>query len=293
MEWNQFVLDIGDLDPDRVEELFLHHGAQAVTLTDAADDPVLEPAPGATPLWSRTRLTGLFSKEADLDALQLDLLASFSLPSLPEHRIEQLGDRAWEREWLKDFKPMQFGHRLWVAPANTSVDAANAIVLRMDPGLAFGTGTHETTALCLQWLDRDDISGKTVLDYGCGSGILAIAALLLGAAHADAYDIDPQAITATNDNAKRNCVGDRLTASVSAPDSGQYDIVLANILAQPLKDLAAPICERLRAGGSLVLSGILGHQAGEVIDAYAPWVQFEQPTTLGDWVRLNGRKIRD
>lgn len=293
MEWNQFVLDIGELDPDQVEELFLRHGAQAVTLSDAADDPVLEPAPGETPLWARTRMTGLFDKDTNLDALRLDLLSTFSLPSLPAHQVEPLADRAWEREWLRDFKPVRFGNRLWVSPAHMEVSDADAVVLKMDPGLAFGTGTHETTSLCLRWLDGADVDGKKILDYGCGSGILAIAALLLGAAHADACDIDPQAVTATLDNAARNGVLDRLAASELAPSTGQYDIVLANILAEPLKKLAAEICARLSPDGSLVLSGILGNQADAVIRAYAPWICFASPTVLGDWVRLDGRKVED
>lgn len=292
MDWNQFVLDIGDLDPDRVEELFLRHGAQAVTLSDAADEPVLEPAPGETPLWSHTRMTGLFGKDTDFDALRLDLISTFSLPSLPGHHVEELRDRAWEREWLKDFKPVRFGKRLWVSPAHMGVSEAGAVVLKMDPGLAFGTGTHETTSLCLRWLDREDVHGKTILDYGCGSGILAIAALLLGASHADAYDIDPQAVAATLDNAQRNDVAARLTASVAAPTAGEYDIVLANILAEPLKKLAPQIGERLRPGGSLVLSGILVDQADDVSSAYLPWIRFNPPTILGDWVRLDGKKVK-
>lgn len=293
MEWNQFVLDIGDLDPDRVEEMFLRHGAKAVTLSDAADEPILEPAPGETPLWNRTRMTGLFGKDANLDALRLDLLSTFALQSLPTHHVESLGDRAWEREWLRDFKPLCFGKRLWVSPAHMEVSEAGAVVLRMDPGLAFGTGTHETTSLCLRWLDQEDVGGKKVLDFGCGSGILAIAALLLGAAHADAYDIDPQAVTATLDNAQRNGVDDRLTASVTAPVTGLYDVVLANILAEPLKKLASQICERLRPDGSLVLSGILSDQANDVMRAYSPWIRFATPAILGDWVRLDGKKVID
>lgn len=293
MEWKQFALEIGALDPDRIEDVFLRHGAQAVTLADAADEPVLEPPPGTTPLWKQTRITGLFERDANLDALLLDLLSTFSLASLPPYDIEQLADRAWEREWLKDFKPMRFGRRLWVAPTHIDVNEPDAVVLKLDPGLAFGTGTHETTALCLQWLDQQEIAGKTVLDYGCGSGILAIAALLLGAGHADAFDIDPQAITATTDNAQHNAVSDRLFASIVAPRAGKYDIVLANILAEPLKELAGEICERLKDDGSLVLSGILSHQAEAVICAYAPWISFAPVTILDGWVRLDGRKIRE
>jgi ribosomal protein L11 methyltransferase len=201
MDWQQFVMDLGPLSPESVEAVFSRHGAHAVTLSDAGDEALLEPRPGETPLWRATRVTGLFSVDADFDALRADLQMTFGIGDLPGHRIEQLADRTWEREWLKDYHPMRFGRRLWVSPVGQTPDAEDAVVVSMDPGLAFGTGTHPTTALCLEWLDGLDLDGKRILDFGCGSGILGIAALLLGAESVLAVDIDPQALTATAANA--------------------------------------------------------------------------------------------
>ena len=232
-------MDLGSLNPDSVEDVFLRHGAYSVTLTDAGDKPVLEPAPGETPLWTETRVTGLFAVDADLDALVDDLLASFELDALPAHAIETLEDREWEREWLKDFGPMRFGRRLWVLPGDAEADGDDAVSVRLDPGLAFGTGTHPTTAMCLEWLDGIDLQDRTLLDYGCGSGLLAIAALKLGARSAVGMDIDPQALIATQQNAERNGVAANLTVLGSDPEiEGRYDVVVANILAGPLETLA-------------------------------------------------------
>lgn len=291
MEWQQFTMRLGSLTPECVEEIFERHGACSVTLRDAGDDPVLEPAPGATPLWNDTRITGLFDENADMASLQADLMQSLDLESLPGASIELLAEREWEREWLKDFRPMKFGERLWVCPTGFNVDDADAVVVDLDPGLAFGTGTHPTTALCLEWLDSVNPAGKTVLDYGCGSGILAIASLLLGAEHAVAIDIDPQAIVATEQNALRNRVHERLVTVLSGDEGDQaFDILIANILAAPLIENAAAICAKLQAGGKLALSGILHSQADDVLNAYAGRIAFEPVRRLGDWVLLTGRR---
>lgn len=291
MDWQQFTMRLGSLSPECVEEIFERHGACSVTLRDAGDEPVLEPAPGATPLWNDTRITGLFDESADLASLQADLRQSLDLDTLPGACVELLAEREWEREWLKDFRPMKFGDRLWVCPTGFSVDEANAIVVDLDPGLAFGTGTHPTTALCLEWLDSVNPAGQTTLDYGCGSGILAIASLRLGAEHAVAIDIDPQAIVATEQNALRNRVGDRLVTVLSGEEGDQqFDILVANILAAPLIENAAAICAKLRVGGKLALSGILHSQANDVLNAYAVRIVFEPIRRLGDWVLLTGRR---
>lgn len=291
MHWQQFTMHLGALPQELVEAVFARHGACSVTLSDAGDDPVLEPAPGETPLWADTRITGLFDAHADLRRLHDDLLHSFMLKELPGCRVERLQDRDWSREWLRDFHPMAFGRRLWVCPGEFEVDARDAVVLRLDPGLAFGTGTHPTTALCLEWLDAMDLQGCRVLDYGCGSGILGIAALLLGAESAVCVDIDPQAITATRANATRNDVADRLIATTDVAGlSGQFDVVLANILAAPLIDNAARICALLRRGGRLTLSGILRSQAGTVADAYRECVNFAASRSRDDWVLLSGQR---
>ena len=289
-------MDLETLNPNVVEEIFARHGANSITLTDAGDRPVLEPAPGETTLWRDTRITGLFSLDADLGALRADLLQSLSIDDLPENEVSLLADRAWAREWRRDFGPMQFGSRLWICPGDSSVDDDVAIVLRLDPGLAFGTGTHASTALCLDWLDGLNLHGLTVLDYGCGSGVLAIAALLLGSDSAVAMDIDPQAVVATQNNATRNNVDGRLTVVECADEiDGTFDVVVANILANPLIELAEPIARRVNGGCVLALSGILSEQVDQVLEAYRPWIEFDEPVTrqhdAQTWARLTGRRI--
>ncbi|MDH4107729.1 MAG: 50S ribosomal protein L11 methyltransferase [Gammaproteobacteria bacterium] len=291
MEWRQLVMNLEKLEPERVEEIFERHGALAITLSDAADEPVLEPAPGETPLWGRTRITGLFAAEADLEALARDLQRSLTLDTLPEYRIEALADRAWEREWLRDFQPMRFGRRLWVCPSGHTVADRNAVVLHLDPGLAFGTGTHPTTALCLAQLDAADLAGKRVLDFGCGSGILAIAALLLGADTATGVDVDPQALLATRDNAAANGVAARLAVLPASADAGSgYDLVVANILAGPLVELASTLVAGLARGGRLLLSGILTTQVDQVRAVYEAWIDFDPPAVSAEWALLSGIK---
>lgn len=295
MEWQQFVMNLETLNPASVEEILFRHGAQSVTFSDAGDKPVLEPGPGETPLWNRTRVTGLFEPGVDMAGLLSDLRTTLELEELPEHRLETLADREWEREWLRDFGPMRFGERLWVCPTGSDPDQADAVVVRLDPGLAFGTGTHATTAMCLEWLDSMNLEGQTLLDYGCGSGVLAIAALKLGCEQAHAMDIDPQAVIATRQNAAQNGVEGRLMVSGSAEAvEGTFDVVVANILAGPLAELAADIARHVRPGGRLGLSGILSEQAGDVHEAYAEWVEFDEPEFRSQggqtWTRLTGRK---
>ncbi|HSG58012.1 MAG TPA: 50S ribosomal protein L11 methyltransferase [Woeseiaceae bacterium] len=296
MDWRQFVMDLDQLNPDRVEEVFARHGAGSIAYSDAGDNPVLEPRPGEAPLWSETRISGLFSPDTDFAALQNDLLESLGIDALPRHEIEQLADRDWERQWLRDFAPMRFGGRLWICPGDSTIDDPDAVVVRLDPGLAFGTGTHPTTALCLEWLDGLSLADKSVLDYGCGSGILAVAALRLGCSRAAGYDIDPQAISATRANAGKNGVADRLSATLDpAQMDPEYDLVVANILAGPLIEHAASIAGHLGNESLLALSGILSQQADDVMAAYSPWIEFDTPAEKEQdgqtWVRLTGRRI--
>lgn len=283
------------LNPDRVEAILVRHGAKAVSLTDAGGAAVLEPAPGETPLWNDTRIAGLFDADFDVEALKRDLKDSLAIDSLPEHRLESLRDRAWEREWLRDFRPRRFGERLWIAPDEMPVAAANAVVVKLDPGLAFGTGSHATTALCLEWLDGLELAGKTVLDYGCGSGVLAIAALKLGAISAFGIDIDAQAIAASKRNATRNGVDRRLGLGMAAAGAGeQYDVVVANILAGPLAELAPVLAAAVRANGLLALSGVLAEQVDGLAAAYEEWFEFDEPALLPQdgqtWARLSGTR---
>jgi len=293
MDWRQFVMDLESLDPATVEDLFARLGASSVTLSDAGNDPVLEPGPGETPLWSCTRITGLFPGDADMGAFRAALLMELGLTELPAHHIEELADRAWEREWLRDFGPMRFGERLWICPTGSQVDEEEAVVINLDPGLAFGTGTHPTTALCLEWLDGIDLAGKTLLDYGCGSGVLAIAALKLGCQSATGMDIDPQALIATRQNAADNHVAENLLVA-GDPDGieGQFDVVVANILAGPLVQFADSITSTLASRGMLALSGVLCEQADDVMAAYKAWIEFEEPVFREQdgqiWSRLTG-----
>ena len=298
MPFLQLILPIGAADPAPYEDALLAAGASSITLEDEGDDPVLEPLPGTTPLWPRVRVKALFDGEADRDEILLVLAAELSgALSEPLSRVafETLADRAWEREWLKDFKPMRFGRRLWICPGGQQPDSEqlrdspSPILIELDPGLAFGTGTHPTTALCLEWLDTAAVAGTRVIDFGCGSGILAIAAAKLGAAEVLAIDIDPQALLATNDNAERNgvahLIGARLSDGASVPP---VDILLANILAGPLESLAPSFATQVRAGGRLVLSGILRNQAEAVATTYAPWFDIAPVVVRDDWVRLDG-----
>ena len=289
-------MDLETLNPDSVEEVFARHGALSITLSDAGDKPVLEPGPGETPLWRDTRITALFDADADLARLQDDLLQMFGLDELPAHEVSDLKDRAWEREWLNDFGPMRFGERLWICPSGASVDADDAVVVNLDPGLAFGTGTHATTALCLEWLDGLPLANRSVLDYGCGSGVLSIAALLLGSGPATAMDIDPQAVTATTSNADNNGVLDAITVlGADDPIADRFDVVIANILAAPIIQLADTIAAHVKSGCLLALSGILSEQVNDVVDAYAPWIEFDEPVFRDQggqtWARLTGRRI--
>jgi ribosomal protein L11 methyltransferase len=296
IDWRQFVMDLETLNPDTVEAVFARHGVYSITLTDAGDKPLLEPAPGETPLWRKTRISGLFAPDTDLEKLEDDLLQACGIDELPTHLAGTVENRAWEREWLKDFAPMRFGRRLWICPGDTSVDDDDAVVVRLDPGLAFGTGTHATTALCLEWLDELPMNDTTMLDYGCGSGVLAIAALLLGSQSASATDIDPQAVTATLSNAHRNGVIERLVVARGAKNiQGEFDVVVANILAGPLIELAGSIAGHVKIGRLLALSGILYEQIDDVLDAYAPWIAFDRPVVREQggqtWARLTGRRI--
>jgi ribosomal protein L11 methyltransferase len=290
MAWLQ--LRVHSAHPEFAEEILLGNGAVGVSFIDGEDTPVLEPGPGETPLWDNTVILGLFPDTADLAPAQAalrDLLPDGDSAVIVSELIE---DQDWVRAWLDHWHPLKFGEHLWVAPAEKigEIDDPQAIIIQLDPGLAFGTGTHPTTALCLEWLSAQDLKGKTVLDYGCGSGILAIAALKLGAARAICVDIDPQALTATENNARENGVFDRI--KVLLPDRFvpfPADFVIANILARPLITLAPLLSSSIRKGGKIVLAGLLERQQEEVREAYAPWFSFEPDQIKEGWTRIAGR----
>lgn len=296
MAFLQLTLTIGRADPEPFEEALLAAGAQSITLLDAGDDPVLEPLPGEMPLWPNVAIRALFTEPIAREAVIASLEARLPQP-LPAWTFEEVPDRAWEREWLADFRPMCFGRRLWICPGGQRPPGplleseADVRLIELDPGLAFGTGTHATTALCLEWLDGASLAGKQVIDYGCGSGVLAIAALKLGAASVLAVDIDPQALIATRENAERNGVSGRLT--VTEPDleeRAQADILLANILAGPLIELAPRFARLVGPGGQIVLSGILHQQVAAVASRYSAWFDIAPATLREDWARLEGSR---
>jgi ribosomal protein L11 methyltransferase len=279
---------IGRRDPEPFEALLFELGAASITLSDAGDDPVLEPAPGATPLWPTVEMRALFAHDADPERLSSAL--SLFAPDIMPPAFSIVADREWEREWLADFKPMRFGRRLWVCPGGQTPPEAtdDSVRVELDPGLAFGTGTHPTTALCLTWLESNRLDGHIVVDYGCGSGILAIAALKLGARHVYAVDIDPQAQTATRSNAARNGVSDRLTLDV--PTRGTADVLVANILAGPLVELSATLQDFMQPRSELALSGILLDQVETVTAAYRPWFDIGLTGSRDGWALLSGRR---
>jgi ribosomal protein L11 methyltransferase len=286
-------LDLGRLAADDAEAACLSCGSIAVTFVDADDrdmSPVLEPAPGEFRLWPAVRLVALFPPEADRAAVVRALSRSLGVEPA-QLRAREVADRAWEREWLRDFHAMRFGRRLWVCPRHERVDEPDAAVVIMDPGLAFGTGTHATTALCLEWLDAHPPRDDAVVDFGCGSGVLALAALRLGARSASCFDIDPQALTATRDNASVNGLSERLRLCDSAGAIARgADLLLANILSGPLVELAPLFADILRPAGALVLSGLMEQDVPAVERAYDTWFDMRTFGVRESWVCLWGRR---
>ncbi|KGQ18241.1 Ribosomal protein L11 methyltransferase [Lysobacter dokdonensis DS-58] len=302
MPWLELTLRCREADQPRYERALDDVGALAVTLLDAdVDTPnehaILEPGVGQTPLWGEIALSALF--DADTDGLVL--LASLEAfdPDLDwsQASFRKVEDQDWERAWMDQYVPLAFGARTWIVPWNRELpveaQAHDAAVVRLDPGLAFGSGTHPTTSLCLQWLDAlaqaGELDGRTVLDFGCGSGILALAALKLGAARAVGVDNDPQALIATADNAQRNGIADRM--NVFLPDdepAAQYPVVVANILASALDALADLLAARVAPGGRIALSGILAGQEDALLDRYGEWFDALAVAQEGDWIRIDG-----
>jgi ribosomal protein L11 methyltransferase len=272
-------------------EALEENGAISVSLEDAANEPLLELAWEAEPVWSEMYVSALLPSDTRLDSLIADLRQRGVLTDPVSVESESLPDRDWERVWMDRWQPLQVGRRLWIVPSWLQPPDPTAVNVVLDPGLAFGTGTHPTTAMCLNWLSEQELAGRTVIDIGCGSGILAVAALKLGAAHAVGTDIDARALDVARENARRNAVDDRLETFL--PDTFaatvQADFVVANILAGALAELAPMIVAHVRPGGWLALSGILVHQAGEVRRAYRPDFELQMRTTE-EWALLAGRR---
>ena len=290
MPWIQIRVGCDEAKVKKVSSMLQGAGAQAVTYMDAQDNPIYEPPLGTTKLWANTVVIGLF--EADVDPFRSVHFIEKNLGSQVQCKVEQLEDKDWVREWMEHFHPMQFGKKLWICPSWCEIPDKNAVNVMLDPGLAFGTGTHPTTAMCLEYLDGFDIKGRTVIDYGCGSGILAIAALKLGAGKVIGIDIDPQAIQASRDNAVRNAVSENFELYLvdERPAELQADLVVANILAGPLRELAPLLSTLVKDHGHIALSGILETQAQEINGIYGQWFDMTAPNIREEWCQLSGIK---
>jgi ribosomal protein L11 methyltransferase len=298
----ELTLRCREADQPRYEHALEDVGALAVTLLDAEADTsnehaILEPGVGETPLWDDVQLSALFPGDADALVLLAALEAFDPALDWAQVRVRTVADQDWERAWMDQYVPLRFGARTWIVPWNQPLPddatANDAAVVRLDPGLAFGSGTHPTTSLCLQWLDalagEGVLQGAHVLDYGCGSGILALAALKLGAATAVGVDNDPQALLATHDNAERNGIDAQLAVYRPEDAPGErYPIVVANILAVALDALAEQLAARVASGGRLALSGILAGQDPALLQRYAPWFDSLRVAREGDWIRIDG-----
>ncbi|EOV3352685.1 50S ribosomal protein L11 methyltransferase [Vibrio cholerae] len=294
MPWIQIKLNATNDNAEAIGDMLMEEtGAVSVTFLDAKDTPVFEPLPGETRLWGDTDVVALYEADMDTSLILQQIKASNMLAEGFAHKVEQVEDKDWEREWMDNFHPMQFGRRLWICPSWREVPDPQAVNVMLDPGLAFGTGTHPTTALCLEWLDNLDLTGKTVIDFGCGSGILAIAAIKLGAAKVIGIDIDPQALLASKDNAARNGVEDQIDVYLpkDQPEGLAADVVVANILAGPLRELSPIIKGLLKPGGQLAMSGILDTQAESVAEFYRDDLELDPIAEKSEWCRISGRKL--
>lgn len=293
MPWIQIKLNATNANAEQIGDMLMEEtGALSVTFLDAHDTPVFEPLPGETRLWGDTDIVALYDAETDTELVITLIKNSSMLETGFAYKVEQLEDKDWEREWMDNFHPMKFGERLWICPSWRDVPEPDAINVMLDPGLAFGTGTHPTTSLCLEWLEGLDLKGKTVLDFGCGSGILAIAAIKLGAAKVVGIDIDPQALTASKDNAQRNGVADQLELFLpqDQPENFTADVVVANILAGPLRELSGIIKGLIKPNGQLAMSGVLDTQAEDVANYYRDELHIDPIVEQQEWCRISGYK---
>lgn len=291
MPWLQIKARITDAEAPQMEQLFQSVGAVSVTLLDAEDEPVFQLDSDTTPLWQQTMLCALFEEDTDTDNIVATLIAASRLQE-NDLLIEKIADQDWERAWMADFKPMRFGERLWVCPSWSEPPEPDAVNIMLDPGLAFGSGTHPTTALCLAWLDSQQLINKSVIDYGCGSGILAIAAALLGANRVVAVDNDPQAVTASGNNRDMNGIsGELMTVHLPGEAHAPADIVVANILSGPLAELTPILASLTKPGGKLILSGVLSDQTETLMASYKPFFAMLAPVIQDEWVRIEGTRL--
>lgn len=291
MSWLELKIDTSAQLAPALGDALSEYGALSVTFSDTRDEPVFEPDVGTTPLWLHTRVIGLFDTSSDVDAVLAQLQQRFGAAAITSTSVQPLADQAWERTWMDHFVPTRFGNRLWICPSWCAPPDPDAVNIFMDPGLAFGTGTHPTTALCLEWLDAHPPENQLVIDYGCGSGILAIAAAKLGAQRVIGVDHDPQALLATRENAQRNHVENRIETYLPEQMPNLVaDVILANILANPLRELAAQFARSIKPGGLLVMSGILIEQATDTCAAYTSQFTMRAAVTKQEWARLDGTR---
>ncbi len=288
MSWLKISFAVKKDQLDIVSEQLEQAGAQAVTIEDAGDHPLFDLLDGEQPVWDSSLITGLFNAEQGLDAVLAELANSFTPHTLPDYQVETLADQDWERSWMDRFQPMQYGSKLWICPTWCEPPDPDATNIMLDPGLAFGSGSHETTRLCMQWLSGQELEGKSVIDYGCGSGILAITALKMGAAHALGVDIDPQALQASRQNAQLNLVSDSLQLELpkNVPEQSEADIIFANILAGTLIELKSQLLGFRKPQGVLILSGVLQSQKALIIKEFEAG-NIVQVVSEGDWLMMS------
>ena len=292
MNWIQLCITIEKLHVTEFEDLLFANQALSITCQDAEDQPILEPGVDEIPLWDQVLLIALYEGLIDTKQIQSELENHPLWQHIHSSRWEALEDKEWIRAWMDDYHAMQFGKRLWICPSETVAPDPMAVNIFLDPGLAFGTGTHPTTALCLTWLDENIQSGEQIIDYGCGSGVLAVAALKLGAGSVLAVDYDPQALLATRENAVRNGIADNQLVVVLPKNANfvRVDGIIANILAGTLRELSETLSEQVKPQGWIALSGILEHQAESLITLYDQWFNMNEPVIMGEWVLLSGIK---
>jgi ribosomal protein L11 methyltransferase len=290
MHWLQVQIDLGTLPADTIEQSLLEMGALAIQYSDAGDSPIFEPAPGTTPLWITTQISALFDGSTSEIAIQLNVAKTIAPAPIPDMHFAIIEDENWVAKWRGNLAPMQFGQHLWICPPGNVCPDDEGKVVTMEPGLGFGTGAHATTRLCLEWLSHQQLRNKTVLDFGCGSGVLGIASLALGARQATAVDIDENALRATRENSIRNnCLGQLQVLPADRLDQVEkFDVVVANILSNTLIELEPGLRHYCHCGASIALSGILPSQADEVISAYKEWAELNNSAQQDEWVILTG-----
>ncbi len=291
LHWNQIKLFAPKELVEEWSDIILTTGASAVTLHDKDKQAIFEPLPGDSPLWEQVQIIGLYDANINIDLIKEQLYEHLDKNIVLQ--VETIAEQDWQNTWKADLKPMQFGNKLWICPSWCEIPEPNAINIILDPGMAFGTGTHPTTALCLEWIAENINPLDTVLDFGCGSGILGIAAAKVGASMVHCVDCDPQALLSTQDNASRNSILAQQLCVYEPhklPNTLQVETVLANILANPLVELADTLAHYVKPAGSIVLSGVLINQAEDIITAYSQWFEQLNITTKDEWVRISGTK---